>query len=145
MPSRRSVILLVAAALTATGTSYPLLFPAFAGPTLDAATAFQRAAAGEILLVDIRRPDEWQASGSGLGAHRIDMRRPDFVEALTSLAEGDRSRPVALICAGGVRSARLAKLLTDAGFSAISDVPEGMLGSAAGPGWLARGLPLAAN
>ena len=31
--------------------------------------------------------------------------------------------------------------MTKAGFSNIIDVPEGMLGSAAGPGWLAADLP----
>jgi len=41
-----------------------------------------------------------------------------------------------------VRSARVSNQLIAAGFTYIIDVPEGMLGSAAGPGWLERGLPL---
>lgn len=32
--------------------------------------------------------------------------------------------------------------LRAAGFTQIIDVPEGMLGSGAGPGWLKRGLPV---
>ena len=145
MPSRRLVLLSASAALGAAAIGYPLLRPAFAGPKLDAPSAFQRVEAGEILLIDIRRPDEWDATGSPKGAQRLDMRRPDFVDALDALAKGDRSRPIALICARGVRSARMANLLTKAGFAQIFDVPEGMLGSSEGPGWITRGLPVVTN
>ena len=140
--SRRTLLALGAAALAAGTFGYARLPPAQEGPVLDAGTAFQRAAAGDLILVDIRRPEEWQTTGIGQGAHPLDMRRPDFIAALTDLAQGDRSRPIALICAGGVRSARLARQLEQAGFTAISDVAEGMLGSSAGPGWLKRGLPV---
>jgi rhodanese-related sulfurtransferase len=142
MPSRRQVLLLAAAAIGATGLGLSYLRPAYAGPSLDPLAAHQQAETGAILLIDIRRPDEWTATGSGQGAHRLDMRREDFIDALSSLAGGDRSRPIALICARGVRSARLAKLLTENGFSRIINVPEGMLGSSDGPGWIARGLPV---
>jgi rhodanese-related sulfurtransferase len=142
MPTRRQLLVLTAAAIGAAGMGYSLLRPAYAGPSLDPAAAFQQAQAGTILLIDIRRPDEWQATGSGKGAQRLDMRRADFIDALTALSGGDRTRPIALICARGVRSARMARLLTDNGFSRIIDVPEGMLGSSSGPGWIARGLPL---
>ena len=36
----------------------------------------------------------------------------------------------------------MARRLSEAGFTQIIDVPEGMLGSAAGPGWLALDLPV---
>lgn len=143
MPSRRSLLFLGTGAIVAVGIGYPQVYPDYEGATLDAPTAFKRAEAGEIVLVDIRRPDEWQDTGSGKGAHLIDMRRPDFIQALSALVNGDHSRPIALICARGVRSARIANLLTKSGFSRIINVPEGMLGSADGPGWIARGLPLA--
>lgn len=98
--------------------------------------------AGDVMLIDIRRPDEWAATGMAEGAQGLDMRRDDFVAALTVLAQQDLDRPIALICARGVRSDRTSARLRDAGFTNIIDVPEGMLGSAAGPGWLARGLPV---
>ncbi|MEX0285372.1 MAG: rhodanese-like domain-containing protein, partial [Paracoccaceae bacterium] len=101
--------------------------------------------AGEILLVDIRTPREWHATGIGEGAHPLDMRRDDFETALAQLTGGNRDAPVALICARGVRSARLSNRLTEAGFTQIIDVPEGMLGSAAGPGWVRAGLPVQQN
>jgi rhodanese-related sulfurtransferase len=111
---------------------------------LDVASAHARAASGEVLLVDIRRPEEWQATGIGAPALALDMRRPDFTRALAEAAGGDPDRPIALICARGVRSARLAASLAEAGFTQIIDVPEGMMGSGAGPGWIAAGLPLRA-
>jgi rhodanese-related sulfurtransferase len=142
MPSRRQVLILGAVAVGATGLGLSYLRPAYAGPSLDPLAAHQQAEAGAILLVDIRRPDEWTATGSGQGAHRLDMRREDFIDALSTLAGGDRSRPIALICTRGVRSASLAKALTESGFTRIINVPEGMLGSSDGPGWIARGLPV---
>ncbi|WP_172331317.1 rhodanese-like domain-containing protein [Mangrovicoccus sp. HB161399] len=118
--------------------------PASEGRLLTPEEAQQAVRAGELLLVDIRRPDEWQRTGIAEGAHPLDLRRPDFAAALEALAGGDRTRPVALICAAGVRSRREAERLARAGFSAVHDVPEGMEGSRAGPGWIARGLPLGA-
>ena len=114
-----------------------------AGDVLDAPEAHDLVKSGEIILVDIRRPDEWEKTGRPLGSYGIDMRRDnDFTDELAKVAGGDTSAPIALICARGVRSARLANRLIEAGFDNILDVPEGMLGSADGPGWLARGLPL---
>jgi len=109
---------------------------------LSVGEAHAMATAGEILLIDIRRPDEWSGTGSPASGHRLDMRREDFAEALLALAGGDPSVQVALICARGVRSSRLTNRLMEAGFTNVMDVPEGMLGSGAGPGWIREGLPL---
>lgn len=114
----------------------------FAGLEMTPSEALAAADAGTVLLVDIRRPDEWARTGIPRGAVPLDLRRDDFVAALTALADGDPARPVALICARGVRSDRAAARLAEAGFTHVADVPEGMLGSAAGPGWLGRGLPV---
>jgi rhodanese-related sulfurtransferase len=115
------------------------------GPTLGADEAYRRALAGEILLVDIRRPDEWAATGIGAGAVALDMREAGFLDDLKSVAAQRPGVPVALICARGGRSARLAARLVAEGFADVIDVPEGMLGSRAGPGWVARGLPVTRN
>ena len=113
-----------------------------AGETLTPAQAHHKALAGEILLIDVRRPDEWAKTGSGQGAVRLDLRRADFIETLDHLTQGDRTRAVAVICARGVRSQQARKRLRGAGFVNVIDIPEGMLGSGAGPGWLHRGLPV---
>lgn len=115
--------------------------PDYPGGRLSVAQAHAQARAGDVILVDIRRPDEWRRTGVPQDAIPIDMRRGDFITELAALTGPDRSHPVALICARGVRSARLALRLSAAGFSQVLDVPEGMLGSAAGPGWLKSGLP----
>jgi rhodanese-related sulfurtransferase len=109
--------------------------------TLTPAEAHAAAQRGDILLVDIRRPDEWARTGVAEGAMPIDMRSPEFAEKLLMYA-GTSDRAVALICARGVRSRRLAQHLVEAGFTNVIDVPEGMLGSGAGPGWIEAGLPL---
>lgn len=124
---------------------YSVLTEPVTGRQIDVATAHELVQAGEITLVDIRRPDEWAASGSPEGAVQLDMLRDDFVQELTRIAGGDPDAAIALICARGVRSARLANQLVEAGFTNIIDVPEGMLGSAAGPGWVRAGLPVVRN
>lgn len=136
---------LIAAALlgAATAVAYPVLRPGveMTDGSLTVAQAHTRAQDGSLILIDIRRPDEWARTGIGEGAHPIDMRRRDFLTALQAVAGSDPARPIALICARGVRSARLARALRDAGLDQVIDVPEGMEGSAAGPGWVASGLP----
>ena len=140
--SRRRLMAGTALAVLGGGAAFYMssLAPDYAGLSLYVQEAHRQAVAGDITLVDIRRPDEWKLTGIGEGAHPLDMRRDDFADALAALVP-DRSALIALICARGVRSARMANRMTKAGFSNIIDVPEGMLGSAAGPGWLAADLP----
>ncbi|WP_338144749.1 rhodanese-like domain-containing protein [Fertoeibacter niger] len=141
--TRRRALLLGLAALPVGYLAWSrILAGDFGGPALNPAQAHAMAQAGGLALIDIRRPDEWALTGIGQGATPLDMRRKDFDDALAARVAGDRTAPIALICARGVRSARLGNRLLAAGFSNIRDVPEGMLGSGAGPGWIARGLPL---
>ena len=139
--TRRKVLILAGAAGLA-GAGAWAMRPEFEGTEMSPGQAHQAALAGDILLIDIRRPDEWKKTGVGEGAQKLDMRRKDFIAALTQLADGDLNRPIAIICARGVRSDRTSLKLEKAGFTRIIDVPEGMLGSRAGPGWLERGLPV---
>ncbi|SLN44100.1 rhodanese-like domain-containing protein [Pseudooctadecabacter jejudonensis] len=130
-----------AAALLATGAVVSSGFAQSSdGPTLNPVEAHAAAGAGEILLVDIRRPDEWNATGIGEHAVGIDMRDEDFIDQVLAARQADQ--PIALICARGVRSARMTARLKDAGIGPIIDVPEGMLGSFSGPGWVGRGVPV---
>jgi len=108
--------------------------------TLTPEEAHAAAGKDEILFVDIRRPDEWSKTGVGQFAVPIDLRDLDFIE-LVRAAQSSPDQPVALICARGVRSARTSERLKKAGFDNIIDIPEGMLGSKAGPGWLKSNLP----
>ncbi|GAA6180087.1 hypothetical protein NBRC116594_15250 [Shimia sp. NS0008-38b] len=103
--------------------------------------AHQAAQTGDILLVDIRRPDEWQKTGVPLHALTLDLRMQEFVSELQE-ARVSHNQPIAVICARGVRSAKLSRQLKKAGIGPIFDVSEGMLGSRLGPGWLGHGLPV---
>ena len=142
--TRRSVLAMAGIGAVLAGLTYRHVRGGTApvGEALSVAEAHARAVAGQIVLIDIRRPDEWALTGVGEGAHPIDMRRADFAEALGAVAGPGLSQPIAVICARGVRSARVQGQLLKAGYTRIMDVPEGMLGSASGPGWLARGLPV---
>ena len=143
--TRRRILGLSAVALVGGGmAAWSYVNPIVAEGTtqLSVEEAHAQATSGDILLIDIRRPDEWKSTGVGEGALPLDMRRDDFIEALNAATGDDRTRPVALICARGVRSARLTQRLSDAGYTQLIDVPEGMLGSRAGPGWVAKGLPV---
>ena len=140
--SRRSFIALSATvALSGTALAQSIDVSLKTGE-LTPPEAYELSQNARILLIDIRRPDEWTTTGSAQGAHRLDMRRKDFVAALDTLVSGEKSMPVALICARGVRSDRMSRVLKNAGFTSIIDVPEGMLGSRSGPGWIKRGLPV---
>jgi|SRR6056297_500697 len=143
-PTRRRILRSGAATLVVLAAGGYLLTrrDRFAGDEIAPPALLDAVRAGDITLIDIRRPEEWDATGIAEGAHPVDMRRDDFVTALSGITRGARDVPVALICARGVRSDRMSARLADAGFTRIVDVPEGMLGSSAGPGWLARDLPV---
>ncbi|MCA8882504.1 MAG: rhodanese-like domain-containing protein [Rhodobacteraceae bacterium] len=142
--SRRKALAIGAGALVAgTGGYYAwILRRPFDGRTVTPEEALALVRAGQLYLIDIRRPDEWAATGVAEGAIPIDMRRADFTAALSAATAADPARPVALICARGVRSSQLTARLEAAGQTDLVDVPEGMQGSRAGPGWVARGLPV---
>lgn len=129
-------------AVAAAGVWWRSQAPDHNRPRLTVADAYQQVQSGDIVLIDVRTPIEWQATGVPVGGRPIDMRDADFAETVAKAVDGDRDAPIALICARGVRSARMTLALTKAGFSNIIDVPEGMLGSRDGPGWLDSNLPV---
>ncbi|MGC1489602.1 MAG: rhodanese-like domain-containing protein [Albidovulum sp.] len=138
---RRAVLGVLAGGIIAVG--YFGLVPA--PVTIDVITpqqALEGLRDGKLLLVDIRRPDEWRGTGVATGARLIDMRAGDFLEQVEQATGGDRSMPIALICARGVRSYKTAARLMRAGYTVVLDVSEGMLGTGGGAGWIAAGLPL---
>jgi rhodanese-related sulfurtransferase len=105
------------------------------------------AARGELTIIDIRLPVEWQRTGLPQGALAISLQdqsqqpRDDFAADVLAALANDATRPIALICARGHRSAYARQLLLANGFSQVHDISEGMVGGEHGPGWLARALP----
>ena len=139
---RRTVLCGLAATLAAAVLGAPL---AHAGEALSAPQAYAQARAGKIVLIDVRSPREWRATGVPDGARLVTIHHPQgargFLRDILKAAGGDRSRPIALICARGARSSRGKRFLEANGFTNVLDVPEGMLGRGSSPGWLARRLP----
>ena len=109
---------------------------------MDAPTAFEKAKNGELVLLDIRSPQEWKETGTGTYAERVSMHQKGFLQKLNALINDDKSRQIALICAVGGRSDFIQAELIKRGYTNVIDVAEGMLGSRYGPGWLKRGLPV---
>jgi rhodanese-related sulfurtransferase len=102
---------------------------------------------GELTIIDVRLPVEWERTGLPQGALAISLQdqtlqpRGDFVGDVLEALANDPTRPIALICARGHRSAYARQLLLESGFSQVHDISEGMVGGEYGPGWLARSLP----
>jgi rhodanese-related sulfurtransferase len=118
------------------------------GPALTATEAHAQVQAGTLTLIDIRRPDEWRQTGVAQDALRINMAHPQgasgFVQQVAAELGGDRNAPIGLICRTGNRTTHMQQALREAGFTRVYNIREGMVGSAAGPGWIARGLPVEA-
>ena len=119
-------------------------FPVFANEVglLTAIEAHDKAQAGDVILIDVREPDEWAESGVARGAERINMRNSELGAKLEAALGGDRDAPVALICRTGARSQAVADAMARAGFTNVYSVGDGMFGSPRGPGWLKSGLPV---
>lgn len=112
---------------------------------MDAPTAHEAANNGEIILVDIRTPEEWAETGVGEGAIALNMLAEDFVPSLVQLRETYPNLPIAMICRTGNRSDRVTTTLAAQGFTSLIDVKEGMVGGRHGDGWLKKGLPIYAG
>ncbi|HNH36420.1 MAG TPA: rhodanese-like domain-containing protein [Rhodocyclaceae bacterium] len=134
------------ACLAALAGALLLSAPARAVTDIAAPEAFAAAESGQMTLVDIRTPPEWRETGVGKGVRRLDMLHPGgaqgFMADLLKQVGGDRNAPIALICRTGNRTTQVARYLEAQGFTRIYNIKEGMAGSAAGPGWLRRGLPV---
>lgn len=115
------------------------------GQLIAADRAMRLAAADELVLVDVRSPEEWRQTGVPAGARLVTIHQPDgligFIDEVNETLGADHSRPIALICARGNRSTLATSALAEAGYTQVYNIREGMLGSPDGPGWLARGLP----
>jgi len=106
---------------------------------LSAQTAHRYSVPGKVLMVDVRRPEEWAETGVAPGAALITLQDTDFLDRLAAAAGGNKEAATAFICRSGVRSA--AGKARAAGYTNVYSVTGGM--SLAG-GWIDAGLPLVA-
>ena len=101
---------------------------------------------GRAILIDIRTPEEWRATGLPAGAKRADASQKDgpagFLHDVLEITADKRDVTLVLICRTGNRTARARAFLLSKGFAEVFHVKEGVAGSEAGPGWFKRGLPV---
>ncbi|MCB0113515.1 MAG: ThiF family adenylyltransferase, partial [Caldilineaceae bacterium] len=91
----------------------------------------QLKAGEDLTVVDIRERDEW-VQGHIPGAHFIPR---GFLELQIEQYQPDRSKPVVLYCAGGVRSALAARNLKEMGYERVISMVAGF------NGWKNASLP----
>ena len=78
-----------------------LALPAAAADEMPAGDARAAALAGDVVVVDIRTPEEWAESGVADVAHTISMHGEQFAVKLKALMDAHPGKPLALICATG--------------------------------------------
>ncbi|MCI2393556.1 rhodanese-like domain-containing protein [Aliiroseovarius sediminis] len=95
------------------------------GPKLSPQDAVTRARAGEITLIDVRNHAEVRMTGKAKGALvvplsvmpiKCDPKGPDFIAGI------DPTKPIALYCASGARSAQGARVLKRMGFEQVYNI-----------------------
>ena len=129
--------------IAATGVALALPAAALASAgTISAQEANTRMQAGELILIDVRTPPEWQQTGVAQGAWMLDMTHRNFGGWLMAALERNPNRQIAIICRTGNRTGRLIEVLKENGIEGVLDVTEGMVGGPRGTGWIPAGLPV---
>jgi rhodanese-related sulfurtransferase len=115
-------------------------------PSMTAAEAHELQQTGELVLIDIRQPEEWRETGMAQGAVGVSMMHPEggqgFLRDVLAAVNGDTDARIALICRTGNRTSQVLPALQRWGFTQAKHIPEGMVGSQFGSGWIPSGLPL---
>lgn len=86
----------------------------------------------EKIILDVRTDEEY-AQGKMKNATQIDYYQRDFK---TEVAKLDKTKPVFVYCASGVRSNSAAKILKQQGFTEIYDLKGGL------NAWVRSGKPI---
>lgn len=108
---------------------------------MTAREAFEKLSAGELVLIDVRTPEEWRRTGVPEGAKRATLQDKDFLKQVM-LHVGSFEAPVAFICKSGQRSGQAAAQARAVGFGDVYNVTGGVEGP---DGWLAQRLPVSAG
>lgn len=134
MPTRRTLLLSL--------TAFAAVPMAHAGTILTPEQALLGIEEGSLILIDVRRPEEWQETGVAKGAWPLDMTHKQFGARLIAVLERNPDHRVAIICRTGNRTGYLMKVLAENKINGVLDVAAGMVGGPRGKGWIPSGLPL---
>jgi rhodanese-related sulfurtransferase len=108
-------------------------------PEISVLEARQAQLDGDIILIDVRRPGEWESTGLPQGAARATLQDDDFIAQVEAIVAGRRDAQIAFTCRTGDRSKTARDRLRAAGYSNVTSVSGGLLGR---NGWKRAGLPL---
>lgn len=136
MLNRRVLILSLAA--SAASLAVPV---AASETTLTPTQALAGIEAGSLILIDVRRPEEWQETSVAKGAWLLDMTHKEFGPRLMAVLQRNPGHQVAIICRTGNRTGYLMKVLAENKIEGVLDVTAGMAGGPRGKGWIPSGLP----
>jgi len=106
--------------------------PVAALPQIGVDELSRELSGGNIRLLDVRERSEWEAGHIEAAIHANFKHLPRIAERLPFATE----EAVAVLCAGGMRSATACGLLRERGFGRVYNV-RGGIGA-----WIAAGLPL---
>ncbi|HRK24811.1 MAG TPA: rhodanese-like domain-containing protein [Beijerinckiaceae bacterium] len=110
-------------------------------PSASVAEAFAAAQDGRMVIVDIRRPEEWAETGVARGAVKLDMTAADFPQRLMALRQASGNREIGIICRTANRTDYVQKALARHNIRLVN-IRGGMAGNPGNPGWIASGLPI---
>lgn len=132
--NRRSFLAVGAAGLAGSALAQGL-------PSVSVRDAHEAARAGRMVIVDIRRPDEWAESGVAEGAIRLNMLDPDFPQRLVALKQQSGDKELGIICRTANRTDYVQKAFARHNFRLVN-IRGGMAGNPEDQGWIDAGLPV---
>lgn len=117
-----------------------------AGDIISADQAYQMAEAGELVIIDIRTPQEWEETGVAAPAVQLsmpaDVTDSRFLTKFNAIKADNPDKKIAIICATGGRTGWMHAQLEKNGMGGTLNISEGMFGNELGEGWIKRGLPV---
>ena len=137
---KRTILLLVAAALVLTGCSSnggsaedsTSDSASISAPSLDAATFQSKIIKSGVIALDVRTADEYKQNHL-IDARNIDVESSDFDSQIAAL---DKSVTYAIYCKSGRRSAIAYNKMKEAGFTSLFNLDGGIRS------WQEAGLPI---
>jgi len=103
---------------------------------LSTIDAYNKLNASDLVLIDVREPNEWLMEGSPEGAKRIALQNTQFTDEVLSFVENNKDQAIAVCCRSGMRGDKAARLLLNSGFTDVMNVEGGFMK------WRDEGLPI---